>query len=275
MYLPASFEMNSFERMVQFLNESNRIEAITEIDYSQKKYQTLDKGHFGALIQSQQSALNHEPLTIGKIKQWQSLLTREQLAFNHSIGENEIGHIRGPSLQKNVRVGSHIPPDWEKVPTLLDYLIEQINEGLKDSEKLKNDAEYCNFLARSFQQFESIHPFADGNGRVGRLIANYIATFCQRPAIVFKSEMIERNEYYRAHKSPKTMARFMAMKIQEAIFGSIVSDGGLLFKVEDLSGATCRYESGDRKCREQYEWHSLNPILLEEEGENEKPSKDS
>lgn len=162
---------------------------------------------------------NRTPLSHRHIRHWQSMVTTEQRLVGHHLEHREIGHIRGPHLQKNVRIGTHIPPDFSKVPTLLDKLIEDINEGLKDQERLKNDAEYCKFLGRSFQKFESIHPFADGNGRVGRLLAVYIATCCKRPVIVFKSEMREKNEYYRAHDTADKMISFMAKKLQEAIFG--------------------------------------------------------
>jgi Fic family protein len=247
--------------MMQFLNESNRIEGIKEIDYQkQKEFQILGHGHFEALVQSQQMAIDREPLTIGKIKSWQGLLTREQLSCGHSIEENEIGHIRSHSLQKNVRIGTHLPPDFSNVPTLLDHLVEQINEGLKEQEKLQDDTEFCKFLGRSFQKFESIHPFADGNGRTGRLVANYIATYCKRPIIVFSSEIKEKNEYYAAHKSEEAMGYFMAKKIQETLFGF---NGQILFRNKDF-GTTTNYQSADGQYQESYEHHLLSRFLAEE-----------
>lgn len=267
MTLPASFAQNTFSRMIDFLNESNRIESITKINYQNKVYQVAQKGHFGALIDSQQSALEHKPLSIRMIKEWQGLLTREQLEIGEHIEEEEIGRIRSPSLPKNVRIGSHIPPHYSHVPTLLDFLVERINEGLKDLEKFQDNAEYCKFLGESFQEFESIHPFGDGNGRTGRLLANYIATYCARPIIVFNSEMRERNRYYDAHKSGKDMARFMAGKVQEVIFGP---KGVLLFKKEALSETKARYQSHDGKYEEIYDWTALQP-LFEEKKESSEP----
>lgn len=259
MNLPDSFNFNGSERMLQFLNESNRIEGITQVDYQkQNAFRIVDQGHFGALVDSQRMAVQRESLTVRKIKHWQALITHEQIGLGHHIEEHEIGHIRNSSsLPKNVRIGSHVPPHYESVPTLLDHLVEQINEGLKDQNKLENDVEYCKFLGRSFQKFESIHPFADGNGRVGRLIANYIATFCHRPIIVFNSEMIEKNEYYRAHSSKEEMSCFMAKKIQEAIF----RNGQIFIKTNKDESLTGFYQSRDGNDKILYEWHSLGPIL--------------
>lgn len=265
MSLPISFASNSSHRMFEFLNESNRIEGIKEVDYHKdQRFRTLEKGHFGALVDSQNLAEACKPLSVRKIKQWQGLLTREQLALDQHqhIEEAEIGSIRNASsLPKNVRVGNHVPPDYTRVPTLLDHLIEEINEKLKDQAKLADDAEYCKFLGWAFQQFESIHPFADGNGRTGRLIASYIATYCRRPIVVFNSEMIERNRYYAAHVSPEAMGKFMANKVQEVIFGM---NREILFKNKHLGGATYEYRSADGKYGESYEQHALLPILYPE-----------
>jgi Fic family protein len=261
MSLPISFASNSPERMIQFLNESNRIEGIYEIDYHDTVFQKIDKGHFGALVDSQQLAVEQKPLTIRKIKEWQALLTREQKLFGHDIEEKEIGHIRSHSLPKNVRVGSHIPPDYSDVPILLDFLVERINEGLKDQEALKDDAKYCEFLGRSFQEYESIHPFADGNGRSGRLIANYIATYCKRPIIVFDSEYSEKNRYYEAHKTGEKMAQFMAKKVQDTIFGS---KGDILFRKSGNENGKIIYQSLDKEVTEVCSRDALEALLLSE-----------
>lgn len=262
MSLPISFALNSNERMIQFLNESNKIETITEIDYHHPFFQQIDKGHFGALVDSQQLGIEQQPLSIRKIRDWQALLTREQKVMGHHIEENEIGRIRSHFLPKNVRVGCHIPPDYSNVPTLLDYLVEQINEGLKDQENLKDDAKYCAFLGRSFQRFESIHPFADGNGRTGRLIANYIATYCRRPIIVFNSEYIEKNRYYDAHESTTHMGQFMAKKVQEVIFGS---KGQILFRLNENV-----YQSLNKDESLSYSWNGLQALFEDQKDKQAK-----
>ncbi len=86
------------------------------------------------------------------------------------------GNVRKPSLIGEYRkeqnyIGKYdkthaitfIPPTPDNVPCLMDNLIEYIN---KPSDKFRP-------LVRTaiiHTQFETIHPFMDGNGRVGRML---------------------------------------------------------------------------------------------------------
>ena len=45
-------------------------------------------------------------------------------------------------------------------------------------------------------KFENIHPFSDGNGRVGRIVMNYILILHNHPPIIIFEE--DRKEYYTA-----------------------------------------------------------------------------
>jgi len=50
--------------------------------------------------------------------------------------------------------------------------------------------------ARAHYQFEKIHPFGDGNGRVGRLLMNFILWHNKYPMLIIEYE--KRKSYYRA-----------------------------------------------------------------------------
>ncbi|MBN1502305.1 Fic family protein [Candidatus Woesearchaeota archaeon] len=76
------------------------------------------------------------------------------------------------------------------VPKLLDALYDLIDWYKKNRKKFKPLV----LAAIIHNQFEHIHPFQDGNGRVGRLLLNYILIKNKYPPINISLE--NRKEYY-------------------------------------------------------------------------------
>ncbi len=87
-----------------------------------------------------------------------------------------------------VRVGSHLAPDWQEVEKMMHELIEFINKNKK-----MNPVELS---ARVHYKFEKIHPFGDGNGRIGRLVMNQILWYSDYPMIIIEKK--KRKPYYKA-----------------------------------------------------------------------------
>ncbi len=90
------------------------------------------------------------------------------LKIQEDLEKNEAGLRRLPGTDlKNQRTGEIIytpPQDAREVETLMNNLIEYINtDELSDLDPLIK-------MAVIHYQFESIHPFYDGNGRTGRII---------------------------------------------------------------------------------------------------------
>ena len=65
----------------------------------------------------------------------------------------------------NVRVGPHIAPDFSLVKKLMTELTTEHYQGNDDS-----IIENINNLKSWYLDFETIHPFSDGNGRVGGIV---------------------------------------------------------------------------------------------------------
>jgi Fic family protein len=78
-----------------------------------------------------------------------------------SAGEGERASP-GQYRKQAVRVGSHIPPLAPKVPELMGDLEKYINGPADLPPLIKAGLVHV--------QFETIHPFLDGNGRIGRLL---------------------------------------------------------------------------------------------------------
>jgi Fic family protein len=77
-----------------------------------------------------------------------------------SVGEGERA-APGPFRQQSVRVGDLIPPPAPEVPRLMSGLEKYINEPSELSPLIRAGLAHAHF--------ETIHPFLDGNGRIGRL----------------------------------------------------------------------------------------------------------
>ncbi len=88
------------------------------------------------------------------------LLKAHQILMQGLIGES--GHFRtaGVGVLKGAEV-VHIAPPANKIPNLMQDLFDFINDDKNMSWLLKS----CIF----HYEFEFIHPFVDGNGRMGRL----------------------------------------------------------------------------------------------------------
>lgn len=226
-------------REVEFLTQSNLIENISNIDYRDPRNADPDAGHVGAFVRSQARAAEKAPLTTEELCMWQRLIAQEQLRFGHELPREGVGVLRGPACPLNVRVGGHIAPHYEQVGALTADLLRELNSTLQT--RRPSIVEFAAALGDSFQRFEAIHPFVDGNGRTGRLLANYIVTHAGQPIIVFRVE--ERPEYYAAHASKMAMRRFMANKLRDAVFGP----GGELYLRTVTYGATdsCMNAAGE------------------------------
>ena len=71
----------------------------------------------------------------------------------------------GKWREYNVRVGLSVPPHYDLVPNMM-----------KEFDEFNRSNKYDNIFKAVYGHlwFERVHPFADGNGRIGRAIASYL-----------------------------------------------------------------------------------------------------
>ncbi|MEK6913732.1 MAG: Fic family protein [Nanoarchaeota archaeon] len=116
-------------------------------------------------------------------------ITKELLFKWHKgvFGETK-SDIAGKFRDYLVRVGPHLAPDWQDIENLMKDFIEFLNEDGK-----MNPVELA---GRAHYKFEKIHPFGDGNGRIGRLLMNFILWHEKYPMLII--EYKKRKSYYKA-----------------------------------------------------------------------------
>ncbi len=119
----------------------------------------------------------------------------EDLLHAHKILMEEILTSAGSFRNVNVKVGEHIAPQ----PHMVNDLMVKLFSWLKDSDEhmlLKS----CIF----HYEFEFIHPFSDGNGRIGRLWQSVILNSFNPVFSLLPTESIVREHqehYYNAIES--------------------------------------------------------------------------
>lgn len=112
-----------------------------------------------------------------------------------------------------VRVGTHIAPAPERVEKMIDELLA---DYLGDITSF-----FVDKTARFHLEFETIHPFCDGNGRIGRVLINYQLQRLGFPGIIIRDK--EKKDYYstfaeyRDRKTAKEMEKILALSLIESL----------------------------------------------------------
>ena len=125
------------------------------------------------------------PLDEGLIKEFQERLTLNTYdARRYQLGERPGEYKRHDYVTGKAEIGAAPEDVAEEVEELLEELRE-----IPDGAVLKAAAYF-------HAKFENIHPFADGNGRTGRLAMNYLLVMHGHPPIIIHEE--DRKLYYDA-----------------------------------------------------------------------------
>lgn len=126
------------------------------------------------------------------------ITVRGILGLHEVLESNDAGFRRLPGTEIKTGTGEtvHTPPQG----------LEEIERLMADLEVFLNDetvfpADPLVKMALAHHQFESIHPFYDGNGRTGRILNTlYLIKegLLQQPWLCFSGEILrQRDDYYR------------------------------------------------------------------------------
>lgn len=118
-----------------------------------------------------------------KINEENVLLLHQMLLGG--IEDNWAGRLRQNG--EYVRIGTHIASAPEHVPSLLHALIDEYHSA--------HDIYFLDRIAHFHLEFERIHPFCDGNGRMGRVLINLQLASYGYPPIIIRNKS-KHTDYY-------------------------------------------------------------------------------
>ncbi len=109
-------------------------------------------------------------------------MNEEFLLKLHLMEMDGIMPDAGKYRNVDVRVGNYICPRWEEVPPLMARFFEWYSQA-------KNVVHPFELASLAHLKFVRVHPFRDGNGRIARLIMNFILLRNGYPLLnIFNSE---------------------------------------------------------------------------------------
>jgi cell filamentation protein, protein adenylyltransferase len=144
--------------------------------------------------------------------------------WNKQIGSN-LGPlydgVPGKFRQDRRHVGTYLAPKPEDVPDLIDRLCKWLRDEFGYGKRDVPIEESIQQAIAAHVYFEWIHPFADGNGRTGRLLEFYILLRSGFPDItvhVLANHYNQSRPEYAAHfenaRRKRSLSEFMSYAIQ-------------------------------------------------------------
>lgn len=128
------------------------------------------------------------------------------------IQDGIAGRFRGKG--EYVRVGTYIAPAPEHIELMIASILSEYGSD--------NDSYFLDKIAKFHLDFENVHPFCDGNGRIGRVLICYQLLRLGFPLIIIRDK--EKTAYYkgfadyREKKNTKTMEKVLSLALTESLY---------------------------------------------------------
>ena len=172
---------NAIEHSTLTLEETEKILLQIDLDRFISEREIFEAKNLARVVTYIDKKAKEQDLSLDVI-----LLLHQMLVSN--IRDNVAGRFRRDN--EYVRVGSHIAPaPQEVIGLLLKMLVEY--HATSHENIIKR-------LAKLHLTFEHIHPFVDGNGRIGRVINNYL--LIREGFVPINIKFIDRKKYYEAFR---------------------------------------------------------------------------
>ncbi|MBN1253161.1 MAG: Fic family protein [Bacteroidales bacterium] len=177
------------------------------------EHSLMTKDHYNALLFTLNLANNKTLITSNTLKEISSKIMKLTGAV-YDTALRKVDVTKGNIRKMNVFAGKRSFPNYDKVPELLDNFCNNLNKMIYECEK-----KYKNQLELAFWahfNLVSIHPFADGNGRLSRLIMNYVQEYFNLPlSIVFKEDKTDYLNALEAARNENNISLFYSFMFNQ------------------------------------------------------------
>ena len=198
------FNSNAIENSTLTLKETERILLEMEVSRHVSVREVFEAKNLARVMEYTKSKAQATELSLEMIQ-----LLHRMLIGN--INDEIAGRFR--TAGEYVRVGTHIAPAPERVVPMMETILREFA------------ADHINYfadkIAKFHLDFETIHPFCDGNGRMGRVIINFQLRRLGFPGIIIRDK--EKRVYYasfneyRAANNAKTMEKIITLALTESL----------------------------------------------------------
>ncbi len=196
------YNSNAIENSTLTLDETDKILQKIDLDRFISERELFEAKNLARVVEYIDQKAKNAELTLDVL-----MLMHQMLISN--IRDDIAGRFRNDG--EWVRVGAHIAADPKDVVRLLQEMVIEY--------KLSSEENIIKRIARLHLTFEHIHPFVDGNGRIGRVLNNYMLIRDNHVPINIK--FIDRAQYYDAFNA---FDKNGDTKIMEQIVGRALSN---------------------------------------------------
>lgn len=175
------YNSNAIENSTLTLEETEKILLQIDLDRYISEREIFETKNLARVVEYINKRAKEQELNLDVI-----LLIHKILISN--IRDDIAGRFR--QIGEYVRVGSHIAPKPEEILERLEKMLVEYNAD--------SDKNIIKRIAKLHLEFEYTHPFCDGNGRIGRVINNYL--LIREGFVPINIKFIDRKKYYDAFK---------------------------------------------------------------------------
>lgn len=175
------YNSNAIENSTLTLEETEKILLQIDLDRFISEREIFEAKNLARVVSYLDKRAKEQELNLDVI-----LSLHKMLIAN--IRDDIAGRFR--KTGEYVRVGSHIAPKPEEVIERLEKMLNEYNASSYEN--------IIQRIAKLHLVFEYTHPFCDGNGRIGRVLNNYL--LIREGYVPINIKFIDRKKYYDAFK---------------------------------------------------------------------------